>query len=143
MAGVREFRYWHVDAGVPHAVIRAGAPGDLRIEELGRAIRQDPVFGPAGVNVDFVDYGPDGTVLIRTYERGVERETLACGSGCVAAALVAELDRPGRGPVTLRVASGDLLEVDLSPPGEEKATLSGPARIVFEGRADLKELSDV
>jgi diaminopimelate epimerase len=97
-------------------------------------------FAPEGANVNFVEPAKDGIFKIRTYERGVERETLACGSGCVAAAHVLRLREGAGDSVRLRVASGDVLTVELPEAESQAARLIGPARIVFEGEIEVKEM---
>jgi diaminopimelate epimerase len=104
---------------------------------VGRAIRSAPAFGREGANVDFVVRTEDGGFAIRTYERGVEDETLACGSGCVAAAQVLRLKGLAGDEVNLKVASGDMLRVNLPGRGGKDAFLTGPAALIFEGSLDL------
>jgi diaminopimelate epimerase len=128
------------EAGVPHAVVLGEDVGTIDVEMLGRSIRMHPRFEPEGANVDFVGTSGRDGFDIRTYERGVERETLACGSGCVASALVLRSKNIAGSRAAFRVASGDVLRVELPRKGEEgEAYLTGPARIVYEGEIDLKE----
>jgi diaminopimelate epimerase len=122
-----------VKAGVPHAVILLDRVGEVDVEGLGRVIRSDPVFGREGANVDFVGRDAQGEFVIRTYERGVERETLACGSGCVAAALVLRRMGLAGDQVTLRTASGDRLTVRQPLDRKGDTYLVGPAVMVYEG----------
>ncbi|HVP57299.1 MAG TPA: diaminopimelate epimerase [bacterium] len=131
-----------IDAGVPHAVVFVTDLAAVEVESVGRVIRYHPDVGPEGANVDFVDARGSGPSGIRTYERGVEAETLACGSGCVAAALALELERGAGEKVQLMVASGDVLTVELAS-AAKRAALSGPAAMVFEGEIDIKELDHV
>ncbi len=128
------------EAGVPHAVLIREDVSAVDVEDLGRRIRMHPRFAPAGANADFVGADGRGRFVIRTYERGVEKETPACGSGCVASALVLRSKNMAGSTSVFRVASGDLLRVDL-PRAEEEgwAYLTGPADIVFEGSIDLEE----
>jgi diaminopimelate epimerase len=126
-----------VRAGVPHAVIILEHGRTPDVETVGRAIRSHRAFGEEGANVDFVTTTADGEFSIRTYERGVEQETLACGSGSVAAAYVLRLKGLAADEATLRVASGDRLGVRLSRGQGEYAYLAGPAALVFEGILDL------
>jgi diaminopimelate epimerase len=128
------------EAGVPHAVLISEDVGAVDVEGLGREIRMHPHFAPDGANADFVGTSGRDGFPIRTYERGVERETLACGSGCVAAALVLRSKNITGSRAAFRVASGDVLQVELPRKGEAgEAYLTGPARIVHEGETDLKE----
>lgn len=126
-----------VRAGVPHAVVICEQVGEVDVESTGRAIRSHPVFGEEGANVDFVSGCGAGEFGIRTYERGVEKETLACGSGCVAAAHLLRDKGLADDVVALRVASGDRLAVELPQSSGQDSFLAGPARIVFEGSLDI------
>lgn len=120
-----------VDTGVPHAVVFVPDAGKAPVRELGRALRFHRAFGRAGANADFVELRRDGLVL-RTYERGVEDETLACGSGAVAAAFVARaLGRAGA-PVRLKVRSGATLTVSF----DGGARLEGPGEVVYTGEIE-------
>lgn len=117
-----------VNTGVPHAVAVVDDLAAVDVPALGAFIRRHPLFAPAGTNADFIQVrGPD-SLAIRTYERGVEGETLACGTGILAAALVAEKLGLVRAPVRVRAAGGDELEVGLTP-----LTLTGPAEHLFRG----------
>lgn len=124
-------------AGVPHFVLRVEDPRAVDVARLGAALRAHPDLGPAGANVDFVgSAGADGRGpwSLRTFERGVEAETLACGSGAIAVASV--LAREGiRSPIVLRPTSGIDLKVDFEsgPEGPRGFHLTGEARIVYEG----------
>jgi len=132
-AAGRSFAGRRVGTGVPHLVIPVQRVADIPFAQWARPLRSHPKLGPAGANVDFVERLGDGRVAMRTWERGVEGETLACGSGAMASALwaVLEGDRP---PVTIRTAGGEDLVVDFidGPQGRE-ATLTGPAETVYEG----------
>jgi len=112
---------------------------DIDVEGVGAAIRHRDEFAPDGANVDFVEPAV-GHYLIRTYERGVEQETLACGSGCVAAAHALKLKHGAGDVIDLKVASGDVLSVELPDGPSGVAHLVGPARVVYEGHTELKEM---
>ena len=131
-----DYRVHLVRAGVPHAVILGGPVGAIDVEGIGKKIRNHPAFMPDGANVDFVDAAGGAPFALRTYERGVERETLACGSGCVASALALKLEGVAGAEVALKVASGDVLTVALPEAGGQ-ARLAGPAVVVYEGEIDL------
>lgn len=123
-----------IDTGVPHAVVFVRKLDAFRVVEHGRALRWHAAFAPAGANIDFVE--PKGKKLfVRTYERGVEDETLACGTGVVAAALAAALLHGARSPVDVVVKSGDQLRARFkrSGAGFSDVALEGPGRVVFEG----------
>lgn len=104
------------------------------VYEIGRKIRYSDQFAPSGVNVNFIDIQND-TVIIRTYERGVENETLACGTGSVSAAVTAYLDSKIKPPVRLKTKSGEFLEVNFNDDNGaiNEVTLYGPAKPVFFG----------
>lgn len=123
-------------AGVPHLVVRVEDPAAIDVARLGAALRAHPDLGPAGANVDFVRAAAAGDGLrgLRTFERGVEAETLACGSGAIAVASV--LAREGvPSPIVLRPTSGIDLQVDFEggPEGPRAFHLTGEARLVYEG----------
>ncbi|NCC51311.1 MAG: diaminopimelate epimerase [Spartobacteria bacterium] len=124
-----------VNTGVPHAVIQVADIDEVPVQELGAAIRYHAAFAPTGTNANFMQVtGPD-SLRVRTYERGVEAETLACGTGMVACGLVAGKLGLVSQPVRITPASGDLLEVafSLTEAGADAVTLLGPAMHVFEG----------
>jgi diaminopimelate epimerase len=129
----RSFAGRRATAGVPHFVVPVERVDGVPVAEWGAALRRHPAFGEAGTNVDFVARLAPGRVAMRTYERGVEGETLACGSGAMASALwaVAEGDTP---PITIVTAGGDELRVDLAALGGRWRTrLTGPAEVVYRG----------
>ena len=134
----RRFTAHAVDTGAPHAVVPVRALEGFAVAELGRAIRRHRLFGRAGANVDFVSRGRGGLSL-RTYERGVEAETLACGTGAAAAAWVGWKLGWVRPPVRVRVRSGAILTVGFRTggAGPSDLRLEGPARIVFSGEVGL------
>jgi diaminopimelate epimerase len=117
----------YIDTGVPHAVIEVDDAENVNVQTEGRAIRQDAAFSPSGANADFVQITGEQSMLIRTYERGVEAETLACGTGCVAGAITMALAGRVAPPVTLTARSGEKLVVDFKP-GENI-----PSEVFFEG----------
>lgn len=131
-AGVSEVHF--LDTGVPHAVVPVKGLARLDVRRLGRELRRHPAFGRAGANADFVE-SKGGRVLVRTYERGVEDETLACGTGIAAAAVALVLSGAAASPVRLRSRSGEDFTVRLTPSGNGAADIfiEGPARLVFEG----------
>jgi diaminopimelate epimerase len=123
-----------VHAGVPHFTVAVADAGSAPLETWGPALRRHPRFGVEGTNVDVVERRADG-VAIRTWERGVEGETLACGSGAVAAALAARLLGWTDPPVRVLPRSGIPLLVDLTGPAGAPAAaiLEGDARVIFDG----------
>lgn len=128
-----------VNTGVPHAVVFVPDAERAAVQSLGAALRFHPHFAPAGTNVNFVQVLAPGAIRVRTYERGVEGETLACGTGVTAAALVSARRHGFASPVTVRVQGGDTLEVrfDVVADGFGNVRLTGPADFVFEGRIEL------
>lgn len=128
-----------VNTGVPHAVIAVHDLEAAAVRDLGRAVRFHRHFAPAGTNVNFVK-AEDGLLRIRTYERGVEDETLACGTGAVAAALVAGLKGWLKPPVVVSVRSGERLTVHFSagPDGPDEVFLEGAANYVYDGEVNAE-----
>jgi len=128
----------HVNTGVPHAVIRVDAVADVDIRTRGREIRNHVLFTPAGANANFIETTGPRNLKVRTYERGVEDETLACGTGLTAAALVAGRRGWVEPPVAVACASGDVQDVDftLIGDGARDVTLTGPVAHVFRGELE-------
>jgi diaminopimelate epimerase len=100
-----------INTGVPHVVVFVDTVETLQIQDIGRKIRFHQQFQPAGTNVNFVSVASDSQLLIRTYERGVEDETMACGTGSVAAALVASALGKVPLPVKVKTQGGEILTV--------------------------------
>jgi diaminopimelate epimerase len=111
----------------------------VEIRPFGSEIRYHADFTPAGVNVNVAQIDNDGLVHVRTYERGVEDETLACGTGGTAVGIVSHLIHNIAKPVRLQVAGGSELRVDFdqTASGIEKVTLTGPATTVFAGKVEI------
>ncbi|HZC69041.1 MAG TPA: diaminopimelate epimerase [Nitrospirales bacterium] len=124
-----------IKTGVPHFVYFVHDTSTAEVIGLGRQIRYHAAFKPAGPNVDFVEVVDRHTIRIRTYERGVEDETLACGSGAIAAALIAAVIHKVESPVTVVPLSRSPLAVSFRVDGPRftDITLTGEARAVFEG----------
>lgn len=122
----------YVDTGVPHAVVFVPDVSRVDVKRLGRALRIHKAFGRAGANVDLVEIQKNN-LIVRTYERGVEGETLACGTGVMAAAFVARVLGFGEMPLRVHVASGDALSVSF----RDGPRLEGPAKIVFSGEVSI------
>ncbi|MBI4422982.1 MAG: diaminopimelate epimerase [Elusimicrobia bacterium] len=119
-----------VDTGVPHAVVLARDLAAFPVAAVGAALRRHRAFGKAGANVDFAVAEGPRQAGVRTYERGVEAETLACGTGAVAAAVVLEALGKAALPVSVRTRGGRLTVSR----GEGRLWLEGPARVAFQGR---------
>ena len=125
----------HLDTGVPHFVLFVPEVGKVALEKLGPEIRYHQCFQPAGTNVDFVE-AKKSFLKARTYERGVEAETLSCGTGVTAVAIVASLVHELTSPVEVRTKGGNL-KVHFQRRGKSNFTrvfLEGEARLVYEGR---------
>ena len=141
-AGGRALRVHFLDTGAPHVVVFLNenkwlAGRDLEavnVVTLGRTLRNDPYFGRPGTNVNFVSVH-DKFLSIRTYERGVEEETLACGTGAVASALIAYRIKGMNSPVKIVPRSNEPLAVSFKQRGDlfEDVYLEGSARISFVG----------
>lgn len=131
---VREVHF--LNTGVPHAVVPVRGLEKVDVNSLGRRLRCSRIFGRAGANVDFVSLKRK-ILFIRTYERGVEAETPACGTGVVASAIALGLSGALKSPVTCMTRSGERFTVWFEPRGKASARniyVQGPARIVFTGR---------
>jgi diaminopimelate epimerase len=125
-----------LDTGVPHCVYFVDDPEKADVLGIGQATRAHSLFQPAGTNVNFIKVLDPHRIRIRTYERGVEDETLACGTGSIAAALIASLVSKVESPVTLVPQSGLELKVHFATSGStfREVYLEGDARAVYEGR---------
>jgi diaminopimelate epimerase len=132
----KEWRVATINTGVPHVVVRVPDVDALDVVAIGREIRRHPCFAPAGTNANFISIDAAGAISIRTYERGVEDETLACGTGASAGALVAAETLGVASPVRLRTRSGEALTVHFARRGGRFRDIfqEGPARLVFTGR---------
>ena len=138
----KDLRDNFINSGVPHCIVPVNDLARTDVEGEGRRIRYSDAFAPAGTNVDFVSYRVPNRVDIRTYERGVEAETGACGTGSVAAALVGVAQHGMKFPVTVRTVKGFELTIDGEFDGRSfrKVTLTGPVSRVFTGEIDLDSL---
>ena len=129
--------------GTRHAVVPMEDVTSLTADEVvefGRALRGDPAFAPEGANVNFASIAPDGRVFLRTYEKGVEAETLACGTGSVASAVIFAHQGRLRSPVRVVQRSGDELVISFDPcaTGAEHVRMEGPVAVNFRGWADIQ-----
>jgi diaminopimelate epimerase len=132
--GWGEIEYHFINTGVPHVVVYVPDAGKAEVVAQGRAIRRSALF-PRGTNVNFTQVLDAQNLLVRTYERGVEDETLACGTGVTAAALLTHLVQGRALPLRVKVRGGDVLTVDAQPQGDafRDVTLAGPAVEIFTG----------
>ena len=129
-------------AGVPHFVVQVPNISAADVQRLGRALRLHPTFAPEGTNVDFVSFRAPNRMTMRTYERGVEAESGACGTGAVACAVVAVETAGFTLPTQVKTSSGS----DLVIGGDWRhnkctgLTLTGPVKFVYSGEIDLDDL---
>jgi len=128
-----------INTGVPHVVMVTDTLDDVEVVKMGREVRFHDMFAPAGTNVNFICPIKDDTIGIRTYERGVEDETLACGTGSVAGALIMARKMKIDAPINVLTRSGVILKIYYK---EKNGTyqdiyLEGDARIIY--RAELFE----
>ena len=128
-----------LNTGVPHALSFVHDLANFDVRKVGSAIRYHSYF-PNGTNANFVEELKRGLIGIRTYERGVEDETLACGTGMVACSIVYHLLKGIPAPIKVNVLGGDTLGISFEgnqDTGFRKVTLTGPADFVFEGEISL------
>ena len=128
-----------INTGVPHAVIYVPEADQAMLSTVGPEVRWHTAFGPRGTNVNFVQVLGPNNIRVRTFERGVEGETLACGTGLTAAALISARIHGFTSPVKVRVQGGDDLEVSFeqSAAAFTDVRLCGPADFCFYGRIEL------
>jgi diaminopimelate epimerase len=136
----KQFGVSFINTGVPHVVVITTDLDKTDVVGLGRMIRYHKDFAPDGTNVDFVQMKDEHTIYVRTYERGVEDETLACGTGVVASAIISGLKTLVKSPVDCITRGGDTLRVSytlnssmdfVSP--VSNVYLEGPAEVTFTG----------
>ncbi|MGN0844797.1 MAG: diaminopimelate epimerase [Kiritimatiellia bacterium] len=140
-AGNSAYRYISLDTGVPHAVAFVEDVKRVDVQAEGRAVRYSPVFAPKGTNVDFVQIVDRHVALVRTYERGVEDETGACGTGCTASAIAAVEAGLCESPVTIHTAFGADLFFDCQRGTDglvQNVFMTGPAHIICEGSLSIE-----
>ncbi|MGA1845598.1 diaminopimelate epimerase [Deferribacter abyssi] len=119
-----------INTGVPHAVVDVDDIENFDVVKYGRGIRFHEFYQPAGTNVNFYKKIGENKLKVRTYERGVENETMACGTGSVATSIVAVKKGIVKSPVEIETSSGLLLKVYLE---NGKVYLEGEARVVYTG----------
>jgi len=131
-----------INTGVPHLVVQVPNINAVDVDSLGRALRLYPVFEPDGANIDFVNLRAPSRMAMRTYERGVEEESGACGTGAVACAIVAVETAGFTLPVKVKTPAG----FDLVVGGDWRKqkctglTLTGPVKFVYNGSIELDDL---
>jgi len=131
-----------LNTGVPHFVVPVEDVSAVDVVAQGRLLRQHEAFAPEGTNVSFVSFRPPDRMSMRTYERGVEDETGACGTGAVATAIVAVETAGMTLPVRVRTSAGYELIVDGDWRGRKCTglTLTGPVKVVYQGEIELETL---
>ncbi|MDR1297291.1 MAG: diaminopimelate epimerase [Deltaproteobacteria bacterium] len=131
--------YYRINTGVPHAVSFAEDLDEINVPKIGRLVRRHASFQPDGTNVDFVKILGDDSISVRTYERGVEDETLACGTGVTASALLAASQKlVSSSSILCKTRGGEDLTVRYEGPPDAptKVFLEGPVRYVFSGQVE-------
>jgi diaminopimelate epimerase len=131
----REFDVDFINTGVPHTVIFVDDIKKIYVFKYGREIRYHKAFAPSGTNVNFVQLAKDNTLFVRTYERGVEDETLACGTGITASGIISVLKGFAKSPVNVIARGGGKLSVSMTVDNDKisDVVLEGPAVISFKG----------
>lgn len=131
----KEEAIFSLNTGVPHAVLFVEDLETIDVVRLGRAIRYHAHFAPQGTNVNFVRVEDDSHLSVRTYERGVEDETLACGTGTVASALVSAFQGKVKSPVAVKTRGGEVLTVHFEIQGKDvkKVFFEGEVHVIYEG----------
>jgi diaminopimelate epimerase len=143
--GNKKLTYHSIDTGAPHvifAINEFSKNSDLDgfdVQRWGKELRWHEKFSPAGTNVNFIKVIDGNSIYLRTYERGVEAETLACGTGSVAAAIIAHKQWKLNKPVTVFPTSKIPLLINFDEAGKniQNVLLTGPATITFTGCVDV------
>jgi diaminopimelate epimerase len=133
------FYFYYINTGVPHCVIFEENVENFPVVEIGREIRYHPHFQPAGTNVNFVHIVDENTIRVRTYERGVENETQACGTGSTASAIASVLLEKCKQPVTVITTSREKLIIDFESTmyTVTNVFLEGAVQYIFTGKIEL------
>jgi diaminopimelate epimerase len=131
--------YAVLNTGSPHFVKFASEVDDIDVAATGSEIRYSKEFAPDGINVNFVESRKEDSIFVRTYERGVENETLSCGTGVTAAALLSAHNEKGFNTVLVKTPGGNLsVEFDrIDDQHFENIWLCGPAEFVYKGSIEL------
>ncbi|MFH1201928.1 MAG: diaminopimelate epimerase [Candidatus Omnitrophota bacterium] len=138
----RSLKVNFINTGVPHAVIFVEGLDKIDVNNAGRQIRYHNKFMPAGTNVDFVEILDRDSIKVRTYERGVEDETLACGTGSVASAIICSFklnSRAAKLRFKVKTQGGEILRVHFTKKDAriKDVWLEGCAKIVYEGEYNV------
>ncbi|MDD5723052.1 MAG: diaminopimelate epimerase [Syntrophales bacterium] len=138
----RNISFYFINSGVPHTIIfreQVAAMPTAEVAKEGHTVRFHPAFAPGGTNVDFVEVIEPGRIRVRTYERGVEEETLACGTGAVASSIISSRFKDAGAPPIQVEMPGGPLTVDFKKKGDsfEDVWLKGKVVFVYEGNIPL------
>ncbi|WP_203544794.1 diaminopimelate epimerase [Desulfovibrio sp. JC010] len=132
-----EYEYHFANTGVPHVVVQVADVEDVDIKKLGAAFRYHEAFAPAGTNVNFVQIVDNDSLVVRTYERGVEDETYACGTGVSAVQLTLHEQGLTDAAVSVRTSGGEILKVIIE---DGNVFLQGGAELTFSGEVFIESL---
>jgi diaminopimelate epimerase len=129
-----------IHTGSPHYVKRVDDVSNIDVKLKGAEIRKSDAFKDEGINVNFVQVIHENELFVRTYERGVEDETLSCGTGVTAAALSFKKFEPGHHQILINTPGGRLKVdfIQLNNGGFDEVWLSGPAEFVFQGEINIR-----
>lgn len=135
----KNYKVSFVNTGVPHTVMFVENLDLWDVKRIGRTIRHHKLFAPKGTNVNFVETEKGNFIKVRTYERGVEDETLACGTGVTASAIISAISKKFKSPISCLTKSGDKLKVYFNRIGDnfKNVYLEGGAKVVFYGQYPL------
>lgn len=124
-----------INTGVPHVVVMVEQIDNIDVVALGREIRFHQTFAPAGTNANFVYRSKPNEIVVRTYERGVEDETLACGTGAIASAIISACQFEMTSPIDVKTRGGEFLTIHFSKTGghHDNIHMEGDARIIYTG----------
>ena len=131
-----DYKAYYINTGVPHVVYFLEGLDSLDVKKIGRLTRYYKDFQPEGTNANFVKFLDKKSIAIRTYERGVEDETLACGTGACASAIIASLVKEVTSPVNVSTRSGEILKVYFDKDRDvfKDVYLEGEVRIIYKGQ---------
>ncbi|MDC7217513.1 MAG: diaminopimelate epimerase [Spirochaetales bacterium] len=132
-----EYEYHFANTGVPHVVVQVADVEEVDIKKLGAAFRYHEAFAPAGTNVNFVQIDDNDSLIVRTYERGVEDETYACGTGVSAVQVTLHEQGLTDAAVRVRTSGGEILKVIIE---DGNVFLQGGAELTFSGEVYLESL---
>ncbi|MCE2983534.1 MAG: diaminopimelate epimerase [Parachlamydia sp.] len=135
----RTYRMHSLNTGVPHAVFFVEHLSQINLKSFGPYVRFHSFWQPKGTNVSFAEKRGDGQFAIRTYERGVESETLACGTGATAVALAASYEFNLQAPLSIMTESGESLQIDFKGKGGQfsEVVMKGPVQFIYNGEIEI------